>query len=37
MQMYVQIGESTFTATLEENTAVDALIERWSRGLLPSQ
>ena len=32
MQMYVQIGESTFTATLEENTAVDALIEMMEQG-----
>ena len=27
MQMNVQVGGSTFTATLEENTAVDALVE----------
>lgn len=32
MQMYVQIGESTFTATLEENTSVDALIEMMEQG-----
>ena len=32
MQMYVQIGESTLTATLEENTAVDALIEMMEQG-----
>ena len=27
MNMMVQVGGSTFTATLEENTAVDALVE----------
>ena len=32
MKMTVQVGESTFTATLEENTAVDAMVEMMERG-----
>lgn len=32
MQMNVQVGGSTFTATLEENTAVDALVEMMEQG-----
>lgn len=32
MQMNVQVGASTFTATLEENEAVDALVERMEQG-----
>ena len=32
MQMNVQVGGSTFTATLEENEAVDALVEMMEQG-----
>ena len=32
MQMNVQVGSSTFTATLEENEAVDALVEMMEQG-----
>ena len=32
MQMNVQVGGSTFTATLEENEAVDALVEMMGQG-----
>ena len=32
MQMNVQIGGSTFTATLAENGAVDALVEMMKQG-----
>ena len=32
MRMNVQIGGSTFTATLEENEAVDALVEMMEQG-----
>lgn len=32
MQMNVQIGSRTFTATLENNTAVDALVEMMKNG-----
>ena len=32
MQMNVQVGGSTFTATLEENAAVDALVEMMENG-----
>lgn len=32
MQMNVQVGGSTFTATLEENEAVDALVEMMEKG-----
>lgn len=32
MNMTVQVGSSTFTAVLEENAAVDALIERMEQG-----
>ena len=32
MKMHVQVGGSTFTATLEENEAVDALVERMEQG-----
>ena len=32
MQMNVQVGGSTFTATLEENEAVDALVEMLEQG-----
>lgn len=32
MQMDVQVGGSTFTATLEENEAVDALVEMMEQG-----
>ena len=32
MKMTVQVGESTFTATLEDNAAVDALVEMMENG-----
>jgi hypothetical protein len=32
MNMIVQVGGSTFTATLEENAAVDALVEMMEQG-----
>ena len=32
MKMTVQVGESTFTATLEDNAAVDALVEMMEHG-----
>ena len=32
MNMIVQVGGSTFTATLEENAAVNALVEMMERG-----
>lgn len=32
MKMTIQVGESTFTATLEENAAVDALVEMMESG-----
>lgn len=32
MQMNVQVGGSTFTATLEENEAVDALVDMMEQG-----
>ena len=32
MKMTVQVGESTFTATLEDNAAVDALVEMMDHG-----
>ena len=32
MQMNVQVGGSNFTATLEENAAVDALVEMMEQG-----
>ena len=32
MQMNVQVGGSTFTATLEENEAVDAMVEMMEQG-----
>ena len=32
MKMTVQVGESTFTATLEDNVAVDALVEMMENG-----
>ena len=32
MKMNVQIGGSTFTATLEENEAVDALVDMMEQG-----
>ena len=32
MQMNVQVGDSTFTASLEENTAVDGLVEMMEQG-----
>lgn len=37
MNMIVQVGGSTFTATLEENAAVNALVEMMERGLSPSR
>ena len=32
MKMTVQVGESTFTATLEDNAAVDALVAMMEHG-----
>ena len=32
MKMNVQVGASTFTATLEDNAAVDALVEMMENG-----
>ncbi len=32
MKMSVQVGDSTFTATLEENEAVDAFVEMMEQG-----
>lgn len=32
MKMTVQVGESTFTATLEDNAAVDALVAMMENG-----
>ena len=32
MQMNVQVGGSTFTATLEENAAADALVDMMEQG-----
>ena len=32
MQMKVQVGGSTFTAALEENEAVDALVDMMEQG-----
>lgn len=37
MKMTVQVGESTFTATLEENAAVDALVEMMEHGSVTIQ
>ena len=37
MQMNVQVGGSTFTATLEENEAVDALVEMMEQGSVTIQ
>lgn len=37
MQMNVQVGGSTFTATLEENTAVDALVDMMEQGSVTIQ
>jgi len=32
MKLYVQVGDSVFTATLEDNTAVDAFVEMMKNG-----
>ena len=37
MNMMVQVGGSTFTATLEENTAVDALVEMMEQEPVTNQ
>ena len=37
MQMNVQVGGSTFTATLEENEAVDALVDMMEQGSVTIQ
>ena len=37
MKMTVQVGESTFTATLEKNAAVDALVEMMEHGSVTIQ
>ena len=37
MKMTVQVGESTLTATLEENAAVDALVEMMEHGSVTIQ
>ena len=37
MQMNVQVGGSTFTATLEENAAVDALVDMMEQGSVTIQ
>ncbi len=37
MKLKVEVGEQTFFATLEENTAVDALVELLRQGPLPLQ
>ncbi len=37
MQMNVQVGGSTFTAALEENEAVDALVDMMEQGSVTIQ